>query len=109
MTKYSNSNIKFKIYKIYPIFHLSFSDLVEIINEAYREAKKEIRLGRIMCMFKQGDYYKFLFDNYPDRYYYCRIIKTIASTKNLIKENRECNKYSESDTPKKHPEWKNIF
>ena len=126
LTKYSNNDIKFKIYEMYPIFHLGFNDLIKIIsdsqltinpydleykdlNEVYRETKKEVRLGCIMCMFKQGDYYKFLFDNYPDRYYYCRMIKTIASTKNLIKENREYNKYNENDTPKKHPEWKNIF
>ena len=53
-------------------------------------------------MYKQGDYYKFLFDNYPDRYYYCRMIETIASTKNLINESREYKYYDENNTPKKH-------
>ncbi len=122
----ANRKNNFLIYELYPVFDKTFEDLKEIVrhsgleqnpydleyeklNEAYRLKKKEVRLGCTICMYKGPDYYIYLRDEAPDRYYYCMLIRLIASARNIIKEGREYFYWDEAHTPKKHPEWRELM
>lgn len=107
-----------------PLFQETFSEMEELVEEAnifrnpyeykklknyYSNGKKEVRMGCVLCPYKDGDYYLFLKKHYELRYLYCNLLRVIASAKNIIRSGREYYYYNEEFTPKSHPEWKFIM
>jgi hypothetical protein len=128
----ANPKRNYLIYNYYPIFNLTYQDLISLVkgyekpikvnpydleygnlfNPDPEVPKKEVRFGCVYCPYKRPDYYELLKKTFPEAYWYCHLLRTIASASNIIEEGREYYWWSAEFTPreiKKHPEWDKLM
>ncbi|MFX1453750.1 MAG: hypothetical protein ACFFDB_00110 [Promethearchaeota archaeon] len=111
------------IYGHLPIFDMRFEEMKKIfensglrqnpyeldyvkLKDDFYSGKKEVRMGCIMCPFKDILYYKFLRDNFPDRYFYANMMRVVASAKNIIRSNKEYFYFDKDHISKKYRDYK---
>ncbi|NHI92093.1 MAG: hypothetical protein EAX96_06285 [Candidatus Lokiarchaeota archaeon] len=141
----SRKTSKFFIFQYLPIHGFNYKEISELINSSglrefpynieYDSNPKdqkqvrttEIRYGCIWCPFKDGSYYLTLKKKFPIGYFYCHLLRTIASAKSIISSLKEKKELTENDltfheipikeyfwwdsehTPKNRPEWECIM
>jgi hypothetical protein len=107
----SRGKKQFWTFEHYPIFHLSYQALRELVDplplkqnpyeRMYRDfitgENREIRFGCSLCPYKTEGFYKKLQKDHPEIYYYARFLKLLASAKNLITEDREYHYFQSSE------------